>query len=202
MNVTCRCGQVFTLYGEQFPRCIRCPLCARRFGVLDSGELVELTESSAVPLSYAFQTDAVHKSVLKATASVCADDRMDALKAARDEVMSPDANPDLALIDLLWQTERDTYSLIPFFGIELMPSKTLAFAVGVLCVVAWSTLMGVGLHLHYFGWLCPGTLAAFVTTFLPVYMYRRAHEYERAVVAWQRKRVLAIAKADRKWADS
>ncbi len=198
MQVHCRCGQEFTIEAERFPHKVRCHACGHRFNVLADGTTLDgdrpdRTGDVAAPLVAAIQAKPI-LAVLPSNAASAhlaagfPDGRLDAEAKAK-------LKADLRLIDLLWETERDLHALIPWLGISIMPTKTLAVAVGLAFFSGWGVLFAAFLLDHDPGWLCPGTIGAAISVFFPVHIYGKAHGFEKAEAKWQAKRAVAIGKS-------
>ena len=202
VRALCRCGQPFVFRAENFPHRVSCHVCGLHFVVLDTGEIVDHTNADrashpgkSIP-STAIQLKSPSLVGDGGSTAIAGEENFQRLKeASADSAMEVHGIADLKLIDLTWKVERLGYSLIPFGGIQIMPSKQSALYIGLALLIAWLCAFGPALMTDHGGLL--GLVLRFgvaPSLFLPFYIYVRAHAYEKAERDWQRKRIVAIAK--------
>lgn len=200
MHVACRCGQQFTIHAEVFPHRVSCHACGRHFNVLDDGVAVD-ADNFAAPIHApaAPTTTAIQVALLLA-------DSPQSTAITADEVSSPvgasaisedsKRNAEIEAIDLLWKLEREGFNLLPFSGIEIMPSISLASSIpvifGTACAVLWVLLAAAGFPFEFLQSVCVGMLTAPIWAILPMHIYKQAREFHVAEAAWQNKRLAII----------
>ena len=193
----CRCGQTFTIHADRFPHRVKCHVCGRHFNVLDTGQAVEFGEPTAHNISTAFQPEPVVPTAGGRSSAIVTEETKDHFGTESDVPTEEDKRlAEVKLIDHMWSLEREQYYLLPFFGLEIIPSKPTAifFALGVLLI--WVFLAAIVIEIGYKGLLCPGVIGAAISVFVPAHYFKLAHEFEKAEAEWQRKRTAAIAKCE------
>ena len=200
VHTLCRCGQPFMFRAEQFPHRLSCHVCGRHFDVFEDGEIVDLDDQTGgkAPSSTAIQPEASRRIGASHSTALAVDGTIERLKETSARATLDVKNQaDVKLIDLLWKTERPGYSLIPFAGIQIMPSKQSALYIGLGLFIAWLCAFGPARMTNNGGRFSLALrLGVGPSVFLPIYIYVRAHAYEKAERAWQRKRIVAIAKCE------
>lgn len=193
MEVRCRCGQSYVPLADRFPHRVSCHVCGYKFAVLDDGSTIgpEDVAFADIPES-AIQTEPL------LTLSIAEKDRSTAISdgllpftpLGREEKLVAD----LRLIDLRWNGERATHSLIPFLPVPLLPSRMLSAAVALIYLAVWIVLTVQLFWSREQMWIWP-VLAWAGTIFVPVYILVKARAFEKAEDEWLRERALAIANA-------
>jgi hypothetical protein len=197
MQVHCRCGQEYTAY-DRFPHKIRCHQCGRHFCVLDDGRTIELDDSElAPPVGQTVPPSAVQSaptlSFKDSSPAICTDATMDQTATpSNSSVPMTKVLADVRLIDLQWEAESLDYVLFPF---PIAPTKKLSIIVAIVVIALWAISMTIALEIGNRELLCPIQIGVAVSFFLPVFIYRRAHLFEKAESNWLRRRALAIARS-------
>lgn len=195
MQVHCRCGQEYTAY-DRFPHKIRCHQCGRHFCVLDDGRTMELGDGDPAASDEPAQPTAVQSaptlSFKDSSPAICTDAALEQAAPPRNSSAPMDkVLADLRVIDLQWEAESLDYLLFPF---PITPTKKLSVLVAIIIVTIWAISMTIALETGNLELLCPIQVAV-AALFLPVFIYRRAHLFEKAESDWQRRRALAIARS-------
>jgi hypothetical protein len=201
MQVTCRCGQSFTLDVTQFPRQVRCHVCGHRFSVLDSGEVIDLREvptPASAPLTTAIETRTEPRPPVDLLTSVCTVDvGLRAPASASDISTAEKCDQELALADLLWNQERQAFVLARLFGVEVQATRVFAFGVAVVALAFWLATFLVLVELVK---LPQPIVLVFVVVFAvgsmvpPIVLFQWALKHEKAADAWRQKRIAVIRK--------
>ena len=194
----CRCGQTFTIHADRFPHRVCCHVCGRHFNVLDTGQAVEFAEPSLVNVTTAIQPEPALPVPMGRSSAIVTEETKDHFGTEGEVVTDEDKRlAEVKLIDYMWKLERESYSLLPFFGLEIMPSKLIATIAAVLAVtfILFLCVLIGGLSFTT-GHLCPGVFGIGLSGFFPVHLFKLAHDFEQAEAAWLRKRTTAIAKCE------
>jgi hypothetical protein len=190
VDAKCQCGQPFTVQGEQFPRHVHCHACGRHFSVLDDGQTIDAVDDrirAAAP-------PPVASTAIKAAPVTAITRELFEVRADNDSEEAK-RRAEVKLIDYMWNLERQQYSLFPFFGIEVMPSKLGAAAMGSVLLLGWCLFATALVVLDFPFLFCTGGSVFFLTTVAyPLNVFWWAHDYEKAELAWQLKRAAAVAK--------
>jgi hypothetical protein len=195
MQIACRCGQSFTIGGTAFPHRVGCHMCGKHFLVLNSGETIDI-DPTATPVDLtAIQVANALALGRPPVSEICTEETKLYLQNESQAGARAKLEADLRILDLQWNIERGAYSLIPFFKFAVMPSRRLSAILGMVFLGCLALQIAFGIELHDRGWLCPGAFGVSAGVFLPIYVYRRAHEFEKAESEWRRKRAMAIAKS-------
>jgi hypothetical protein len=193
MQVHCRCGQEYTAY-DRFPHKVRCHQCGRHFCVLDDGRTLELDEL-APPEEQPVPPSAVQLaptlSFKDTSPAICTDAAMNKTATpSNSSVPLSQVLADLRMIDLHWEAESMDYLLFPF---PITPTKKLSILIAIVGIAIWAISTSVALEMGNTDFLCPIQIAVVFSIVVPVFIYRRAHAYEKAESDWLRRRALAIA---------
>src|SRR5438128_1204682 len=115
MNVTCRCGQAFSISAKRFPHTVSCHACGRHFNVMDDGTIIESEKPAD---SAAIQAELLSQAHFNEHSTNITENPPD------DHIRTALAH--LRLIDQDWQTERAEMCRIPLLGITIVQSKMLS----------------------------------------------------------------------------
>src|SRR5262245_50981149 len=143
MDIYCRCGQPFTIGDASFPHRVGCHACGRHFLVLDTGEFIDVDpEAQPVDLTAVQVAHAIAAGRMP-SAEICTEEIKDTFAPPSWQDAHTRLRTDLRLIDMLWDIERTGHSLIPAFGIILIPRKSMSAVLGLAFLVCWSVLVAL-----------------------------------------------------------
>lgn len=195
MQIACRCGQPFTIPDESFPHRVGCHTCGRHFLALSDGDIIDI-DSKATPIDLtAIQVAHAIAAGRAPNSEFLADETKNRIDQASRANAQTRLRADLHVLDFMWNTEREAYSLVPVIGIAILPTTLLTMIFAVLFGGFWSAFIGLAYLLGWRDWMYSAAPAVAISTYIPVHIYMKTHEYEKAKSEWQRKRALAIAKS-------
>jgi hypothetical protein len=170
MQITCRCGQAFTIDAGPFPRNVHCHVCSHRFAVLDTGEILDahIGIASTTPASTAIAAAQQHSTLLPTTAhAFCTDDNLAAFTEPIEQ---------LRQLDAAWQREceRRTYQPTRAKGLSVAIGIGGTFLTMMAIEAIWFSHVGNPV-------LIIGTLLGICGG---IWEFRRGAEFERAETMW------------------
>jgi hypothetical protein len=203
VHITCHCGQAFEISDALFPRRVSCHVCGWHFTILDTGELIDLSDDLApaadshAALAAAIQARPASVSPLPDWSAVCTSETIPHLPMSSPRPFEPSIEHQVRLHDLQWNQERLGFAMINLAGFIVFPSRTLALG---LCV-AWLVVYGCGIGLlmsidvpwPHALWQA-GIVVAFGCLITAGPILSVAGKFEEAESEWQQKRIQIIVK--------